>query len=361
MLRSAKRTPVTQPRGAQSRTTYGKTPQGCDASAADGETQGWPHACTPGRRTAHSEQSSAPSSRIKSPFPSCWGVTVRWCNVEERLWQRAAAVGGEPRFMSPYFPSLDGDISREALPLMIYVPGIDGVGYAAHGQLERLAAGFQLETFMIPFEDKHDFQSLLQIFTARPHRSSLQTAIAFCAGLRARDGRSADSRTNGLSAGRVFRGRPDVGSRLRVRRRGGSRGTGQSGDGLRSVGHLNRGTAASERPRSDVSSRVRPDGTADRQSIQHPVRRLQKRHAICSTAIGSHRGTSRAVSEGWTTALRACVRAERSADAGNAGLGVEHRDERHHQLEAQCLATGSGAHRTLSPQSEASALRFSDL
>ena len=68
--------------------------------------------------------------------------------------------------MSPYFPSLNGDISREALPLMIYVPGIDGVGYAAHKQLERLAAGFQLETFMIPFEDKHDFQSLLQIFTA---------------------------------------------------------------------------------------------------------------------------------------------------------------------------------------------------
>lgn len=47
---------------------------------------------------------------------------------------------------------------------MIYVPGIDGTGLGAQQQLESLARGFQLESFLIPFKDKTNFQGLVDQF-----------------------------------------------------------------------------------------------------------------------------------------------------------------------------------------------------
>eukprot|EP00210_Caulerpa_lentillifera_P001680 g1615.t1 len=72
-------------------------------------------------------------------------------------------LGGDPRFFCPFFASsLTED--RDELPLMIYVPGIDGTGLGASHQLESLAQGFQLESFLIPFQDRTNFQGLLDQF-----------------------------------------------------------------------------------------------------------------------------------------------------------------------------------------------------
>lgn len=84
---------------------------------------------------------------------------------ETKGFANKCASGGEPRFMTPYFPFMNENYDPESLPLMFYVPGIDGTGLGAYRQLENIAKGFQLESFFIPIADKQDFRSLLKIFT----------------------------------------------------------------------------------------------------------------------------------------------------------------------------------------------------
>jgi pimeloyl-ACP methyl ester carboxylesterase len=73
--------------------------------------------------------------------------------------------GGPPRLTSPLG---DGPppADRAALPLMIYLPGIDGTGLAAARQFPSLLRRFDLCTLITPPEDRTGFQGLVDLVAA---------------------------------------------------------------------------------------------------------------------------------------------------------------------------------------------------
>ena len=81
----------------------------------------------------------------------------------------AAETGGPPRFFSPI--RLDGglDASRDARrpkPIMVYLPGLDGTGFAASAQFERLMEDFELSCLNVPVGDRSSFDELVEIVCA---------------------------------------------------------------------------------------------------------------------------------------------------------------------------------------------------
>ncbi|CAL8462015.1 g1546 [Coccomyxa elongata] len=70
--------------------------------------------------------------------------------------------GGPPRFISPYIP---GRAMREqsTLPLMVYLPGIDGTGLAASRQFPFLVDAFELHALSIPGSDRTPFEGLIKL------------------------------------------------------------------------------------------------------------------------------------------------------------------------------------------------------
>ena len=76
----------------------------------------------------------------------------------------AAKTGGPPRFFSPItsrgdYPSRD----PETKPRMVYVPGLDGTGFAASAQFERLSEDFELSCLNVPVGDRSGFDELVRI------------------------------------------------------------------------------------------------------------------------------------------------------------------------------------------------------
>ena len=76
----------------------------------------------------------------------------------------AAKTGGPPRFFSPMtsrgdYPSRD----PETKPRMVYVPGLDGTGFAASAQFERLSEDFELSCLNVPVGDRSGFDELVRI------------------------------------------------------------------------------------------------------------------------------------------------------------------------------------------------------
>jgi hypothetical protein len=67
---------------------------------------------------------------------------------------------GPPRLFSPYLPELRA-AAPDTLPVMFYLPGIDGTGLAAYQQFPRLMAHFDLRCLVISPSDRSPFEELL--------------------------------------------------------------------------------------------------------------------------------------------------------------------------------------------------------
>ena len=76
---------------------------------------------------------------------------VRWC------------PGGPPRFISPFIPGRSPRASLDDMPLMVYLPGIDGTGLAASRQFPYLADAFDLHALSIPSADRTPFEGLVNL------------------------------------------------------------------------------------------------------------------------------------------------------------------------------------------------------
>lgn len=74
---------------------------------------------------------------------------------------------GPPRLCCP-LPDFDAELplaGRSSLPMMVYLPGIDGTGLAAQRQFESILSRFDLITLVTPPEDRTDFCALVDIVT----------------------------------------------------------------------------------------------------------------------------------------------------------------------------------------------------
>eukprot|EP01025_Chloroclados_australasicus_P007168 TRINITY_DN12288_c0_g1_i1.p1 TRINITY_DN12288_c0_g1~~TRINITY_DN12288_c0_g1_i1.p1 ORF type:complete len:714 (+),score=35.25 TRINITY_DN12288_c0_g1_i1:137-2278(+) len=81
-----------------------------------------------------------------------YGVGSAFLNVTE----------GSPRFVSPFFP-WNCYKNTQKKPLMIYLPGVDGTGYAGYRQFSRLQHFFELVILQIPSSDRTSFTDLIAI------------------------------------------------------------------------------------------------------------------------------------------------------------------------------------------------------
>ncbi len=72
-------------------------------------------------------------------------------------------AGGPPRFISPFIPGRSPRASLDDMPLMVYLPGIDGTGLAASRQFPYLADAFDLHALSIPSADRTPFESLVKL------------------------------------------------------------------------------------------------------------------------------------------------------------------------------------------------------
>ncbi|KAK9908919.1 hypothetical protein WJX75_004666 [Coccomyxa subellipsoidea] len=71
--------------------------------------------------------------------------------------------GGPPRFISPFIPGRAARIDQSLLPLMVYLPGIDGTGLAASRQFPYLVDAFDLHALSIPGQDRTPFEGLVKL------------------------------------------------------------------------------------------------------------------------------------------------------------------------------------------------------
>lgn len=85
----------------------------------------------------------------------------------------AAKTGGPPRFFSPIRGGVDtghghmgqGQNTDEILskPLLLYIPGLDGTGFAASAQFDGLHKDFNLSCLNIPVNDRSGFSDIVQL------------------------------------------------------------------------------------------------------------------------------------------------------------------------------------------------------
>ena len=74
-----------------------------------------------------------------------------------------ALAGAEPSFIVPQLPGFAPNRKADHLPLMLYVPGIDGTGMAASRQFPGLMECFDFRAFSVPVSDRTPFQGLVDI------------------------------------------------------------------------------------------------------------------------------------------------------------------------------------------------------
>eukprot|EP01026_Neomeris_dumetosa_P027374 TRINITY_DN2224_c0_g1_i2.p1 TRINITY_DN2224_c0_g1~~TRINITY_DN2224_c0_g1_i2.p1 ORF type:complete len:712 (-),score=43.77 TRINITY_DN2224_c0_g1_i2:244-2379(-) len=67
---------------------------------------------------------------------------------------------GPPRFTSPLIPGLSGG-NLKSLPLMLYIPGLDGTGFGASRQFPSLLQNFDLKCMTVPISDRSSFTDLV--------------------------------------------------------------------------------------------------------------------------------------------------------------------------------------------------------
>eukprot|EP00854_Cymbomonas_tetramitiformis_P023582 gene23582-28562_t len=72
--------------------------------------------------------------------------------------------GGPPRFSCPFIPRDSANTeSKAALPLLIFLPGIDGTGINCFNQFPALSDNFDLRSFSIPVLDRTPFNEVVDI------------------------------------------------------------------------------------------------------------------------------------------------------------------------------------------------------
>jgi hypothetical protein len=85
--------------------------------------------------------------------------------------EMANIAGGPPRFIQPFIPGRPqrpDQASAEELPLMVYLPGIDGTGLAASRQFPFLVDAFDLHCLSIPGSDRTPFPQLISLIECEP-------------------------------------------------------------------------------------------------------------------------------------------------------------------------------------------------
>ncbi|KAF6251663.1 alpha/beta-hydrolase [Scenedesmus sp. NREL 46B-D3] len=82
------------------------------------------------------------------------------------LGSALATDDGPARLFSPVVPKPPGATPAEELPLMYYMPGIDGSGLAAYRQFPRLTRAFDLRCLIIPRTDRSSFEELADTVAA---------------------------------------------------------------------------------------------------------------------------------------------------------------------------------------------------
>jgi pimeloyl-ACP methyl ester carboxylesterase len=75
----------------------------------------------------------------------------------------AVSSGGPPRFFSPIVPSSSSSSSSSSRPMMLYVPGLDGTGFAASSQFESLSRHYDLVALNVPVGDRATFDELVAL------------------------------------------------------------------------------------------------------------------------------------------------------------------------------------------------------
>ena len=63
---------------------------------------------------------------------------------------------------SPYFRPPPPSVNVTSLPLMLYLPGIDGTGLAAYRSFPGLARAFDLKALVLPRKSRQDFKELVE-------------------------------------------------------------------------------------------------------------------------------------------------------------------------------------------------------
>jgi hypothetical protein len=113
---------------------------------------------------------------MRSWFPA--GLTIAFMLA---TCAAAAAADGPARLFSPVVPKPPGATPAEELPLMYYMPGIDGNGLAAYMQFPRLTRAFDLRCLIIPRTDRSSFEELVDTVAVSSSSSSSRagaTAVA---------------------------------------------------------------------------------------------------------------------------------------------------------------------------------------
>ena len=132
----------------------------------------------------------------------------------------AATTGGPPRFFSPITSGTErvttSTIDAATKPRMVYVPGLDGTGFAASAQFERLAVDFELVCLNVPVGDRSSFHELVTVVCEYLDYVSVETNEE-TTGDRTNDGETKGKRTyllgesmGGLIALGVAQRRPDL-------------------------------------------------------------------------------------------------------------------------------------------------------
>lgn len=73
--------------------------------------------------------------------------------------------GTKPTFIVPKLPGFPADRKVDHLPIMLYVPGIDGTGMAASRQFPGLMESFDFRAFSVPVSDRTPFTGLVDVLT----------------------------------------------------------------------------------------------------------------------------------------------------------------------------------------------------
>ena len=84
---------------------------------------------------------------------------------------RVNTAGGPPRFIQPFIPGRPlrpDQAAAEELPLMVYLPGIDGTGLAASRQFPFLVDAFDLHCLSVPSADRTPFPQLVSLIECAP-------------------------------------------------------------------------------------------------------------------------------------------------------------------------------------------------
>ena len=93
-----------------------------------------------------------------------WPATGRhgcWECLDVAAIAAAAAADAKPAFIRPYTGA--GHPDPSTLPLLLYVPGIDGTGMAASRQFPELVQAFDLRAFSVPISDRTPFEGLVDL------------------------------------------------------------------------------------------------------------------------------------------------------------------------------------------------------